>query len=327
MGVEYTDPRFEDDVKLVEKYSAFLKTIPDLYQPRIGMYDKRVIDVRPFFEMMHDTRDNYFAEEHFVGLLSKDNYAFNGSDKPSESDKKSFGPRLDVIPSQVETLAYGRQDIKVAAKHFPGVDCANWKFPENYPDWCRAVSEFCINNHYDDIILGNSITFGEQLLLMKVMVELWDKARFPEIGDEATTARELFIYIRDRVAFKFTREYKDTQWEAADPSDIPKYNDTLARLRYMELCTLDDIAPKFINRYASRKIMGTLDEDTKFSIIRSLSPDTRWEYMGAPALQDAVVRHLAESSHATHKDDSLLAFCPSCQDEELAKVYSDEEMD
>ena len=304
-GIHFTDAKFTDDVNLAAEFKELLQGKLTEYSARSTSQKREVETLRAFQEMVGEVWPAWQQSQGFPGVLSGDHYSRDNYGS-SLTDKKF-----------ISTVHYGEREFALYSDHFPREVGADWQFPRNFPDWCRTMSEFCISNYYDDVVLGEALTADEEEVLASVMRELWNQASFPQKIDNKAGATALFKQIKQMAMPKFTRSAKDARWDAVVERDLISYNDTLTRLRYMEMCTTTDPEPVAVDRMIVGKMLNTLDSITMHGFFDSMDSDNDKEDCSSRAMQAAIMQYIAESSHETHHDDKLIAFCCKCQEASL----------
>lgn len=326
-GMEFRDSMFEEDVNIANTFLKVIQAKHAAYSKEDKALRDQRSEVRLVQEMMEDAENDWLMTERTPGRLHKDNYAidtYTGGFTHVLPRDAEFG----FLPHGIFTSNnFGERNFQSYESHFPKGLGDDWEFPRNYPDWCRTVSEFCIRNYFDDVVLGETITSEEQRVLAELMMELWKQASFPETIDKNASATSMFRKIKSMAQSTFTRAAKDAEWNAVSTDDIAKYNDTLTRLRYMEMCTEKISSTDAVDLLIVDKIMSTLDATTRDAVNAAMGPRDAANPLDSVTVQANVVRFVAESSHDSHTNDDFMAFCTLCQDKALAEEEpSDEEM-
>lgn len=301
-SIHFTDDKFIDDVKLAAEFKELLQEKLTEYRARSATQKREGETVKAFQEMVRESGAAWEQSQRYPGVLSDDRF-YRDIFESSLTDKKF-----------ISTVHYGEREFALYSDHFPREVGADWKFPRNFPDYCRAMSEFCMSNYYDDVVLGETTTVDEDEALASVMRELWNQAGFPQKIDNKAGATALFQQIKKMAMPAFTRAAKDAQWDAVVLRDLISYNDTLTRLRYMEMCTTTRKVRAAVDEMIVDKMVDTLDDATIDGLRDTMDPDNDTEDCSSPVMQALFVQYLAESSHETHHDDKLIAFCGKCQE-------------
>ena len=205
-----------------------------------------------------------------------------------------------------------------------------WKFPYDFPRWCYVVSDYCQEWEYDDIILGDKLTWDEEHAFLPMFSQAISRCFDAQLilGDEFEyygMASELFEGIqRKAMSTYFSRAGKDIEWKKvlADEtmSNPDEFDQRLKDLVCMEKCMEVKSEQVVDDDFLCQKLFLTVTPSVKATILRDLLSNGPHSRIRCHTVTEALENFAYDVKYKKNPPNGKCSVCqspfhsvPSCQ--------------
>lgn len=135
---------------------------------------------------------------------------------------------------------------------------------EDFPNWCKAFSQFCFDWNFDNLIQNEKLTDSEEQVLRKVIKDSVGP-RFTFYEAKNFKASKIFNDLKKHALDICPRSSKDAMWKKVfitrSCSDVNELQSILNNLLMIEYYVADPEEKELTFEFLNKKILRTLSED------------------------------------------------------------------
>ena len=269
------DERVAKDLEVVKAYLAMTQERSQELREELNRVKMERATAGMIASMQQEAALEAVEAERRTGMLSVDDPDYT-PDEPAVNELPIAGKDYKGSYAWINTKHFGTRKFYPELPEFLEYIGDDWKFPADFGSWCSIINDYCADNKYDNVVLGDNLTADEEEALRILLKETIKKCFRLDL-DYSAKATQLFREFQAFASKHYTRAVKDDEWKKlrvdSELSDAMMYIEGVRMIKYVELCTQNKDEQVVDDAFLCKKLLETVPEEMKQEIMPTIPPE------------------------------------------------------